>query len=80
MAEHKKSLVDFVNTLHKNKGWQKKFEERKEKKKDWEDVVNEELSESDAEIALSEDRARLDAALGDKTPKRIVWEGAIVWG
>ena len=79
MAEHKKSLVEFVNTLHKNKAWQKKFETQGEEE-GLGGARQEELSESDAEIALSEDRARIDAALGDKTPKRIVWEGAIVWG
>jgi hypothetical protein len=79
MAEQKKSLVDFVNTLHKDKDWQKKFENRKQKKDDWEKIVKKELSDSDAEIVLSEDAAKLDAALGDQTPKRIVWAGAIVW-
>ena len=81
MAEQqKKTLVDFVNALHKNKDWQKKFEDRK-KDKEWEKLVKKELSESDAEIVLSEDSAKLDAALGDKTSKRIVWTGAaIVWG
>lgn len=80
MADEKKTLVDFVNTLHQDKDWQKKFADRK-KDKEWEKLVKKELSESDAEIVLSEDAAKLDAALGNKTSKRIVWEtAAIVWG
>ena len=80
MAEEKKSLVDFVIKLHKDKDWQKKFADRK-KDKEWEKLVKKELSDGDADIVMSEDSARLDAALGDKTPLRIVWGGAgIVWG
>ena len=79
MAENKKTLVDFVNTLHQDTGWQKKFADRK-KDKEWEKLVKRELSDSDAEIVLSEDAAKLDAALGDKTARRIVWTStSIVW-
>ena len=79
MAEQKRTLVDFVNTLHADQDWQKKFTDRK-KDKEWEKLVKKELSDADAEIVLSEDAARLDAALGDKTTKRIVWTStSIVW-
>jgi hypothetical protein len=81
MAEQqKKTLVEFVNELHKNKGWQKKFEDRK-KNKEWKELVEKELSAEDAAIVLSEDQAALDEKLKGKTDKTIVWTAtAIVWG
>jgi hypothetical protein len=78
----KKTLVEFVNTLHTTKDWQKKFENRKQKKDDWEKLVEDELDPSDAQLVLDADAsvAEVEKKLGTATSRRIVWGTAsIVW-
>jgi hypothetical protein len=74
----KQTLVDFINTLNTNADWQRKFAERG-KTQEWAALVNAQLSPADAQVVLSEDKARLDQALGAKAGRSIVWEGTTVW-